>query len=191
MELLLAVVGAGVLLMWLFWKPSRALQIEDSLQSIANGTEALKAGSSEWAQRALAVSRLERQDMKLRVKQNVARKRVERLEERDVWLAQNPEHREHYEKIRKQVENALASSPSVDIDNAHAAARSRESRFSESNTLALEHRIGEPTEEIEAWAREEYAHRKAVRDQDLEAWFAAKPDRRNQFAEAIDEMSRH
>jgi hypothetical protein len=191
MGLLLAVVGAGVLLMWLFWKPSRALQIEDSLQSIANGAEALKSRSSEWAQRALAVSRFERQDMKLHVKQDVARKRVERLEERNVWLAQNTELREHYETIRAQVEDALTSSPSVGTDNVNVATNSRANSYSDANALAAEHRIPEPTEEIEAWAREEYARRKAVRDQELEVWFAAKPDRRNQFAEVMDELSCH
>jgi len=191
MGLLLAAVGAGVLLMWLFWKPSRALQIEDSLPSIANGAEALKARSSEWAQRALAVSRLERQDMKLHVKQDVARKRVERLEERNEWLAQNPERREHYETIRAQVEEALASSPRVDTDNANAATRSHGNGFPEGSALASEHRIGEPTEEIKAWAREEYARRMAARDQELEAWFAAKPGRRDQFAKVMDELSCH
>lgn len=191
MGLLIAAVGAVVFLMWLLWKPSRALQIEDSLQSIANGAEALKARSSEWAQKTLAVSRLERQDMKLHVKQDVARKRVERLEERNVRLAQNPERREHYETIKAQVEEVLTSSPSADTDDANAATRSRENRLSESNALASEQRIGEPTEEIEVWAREEYARRKAVRDQELEVWFVAKPDRRNQFAKVMDELSCH
>lgn len=191
MGLLIAVVGAVVFLMWLFWKPSRARQVEDSLQSIANGAEALKARSSEWAQKVAAVSRLERHDMKLHVKQDVARERVERQEERNVWLAHDPTRSELYEKIRKQVEEALPSSPSVGTDDANSAIRSRANGFPDANALAAEHRISEPTEEIEAWAREEYARRKAVRNQDLEVWFAAKPDRRNQFAEVMDEMSRH
>jgi len=91
MGLLIAVVGAVVFLMWLLWKPSRDRQVEDSMKSIADGAEAQKARSAEWAQRAVALSRLERQGMKLHVKQDVARKHVERLEEHNEWLAQNPE----------------------------------------------------------------------------------------------------
>lgn len=191
MGLLIAIVSAVVFLMWLFWKLSRALRIEDSPHSIANGAEDLKAHSSEWAQRAVALSRLQRQDMELHVKLDVARKRVERLEERNERLAQNPERREHYGTVRARVEEAIAASPCVDTDNANAAARSRENGCLGGSALASEHRIGEPTEEIKAWAREEYARRMAARDQELEAWFAAKPGRRDQFTDVMDELSRH
>ena len=96
--------------------------------------------------------------------------------------------REYYEAIRAQVKEAIVS---VDTDNANAATKSRGNGFSEGSALASEHRIGEPAEEIKAWAREEYARRRAARDQELEAWFAALPGRRDQFSKVMDELSCH
>jgi hypothetical protein len=83
-----------------------------------------------------------------------------------MWLFWKPSrNRELYETIKAQMDKTLSSSLTVGTDHADVATNGRVDSYSDANELAAKKRIVEPTEEIEAWAREEYVRMKAVRDE--------------------------